>query len=94
MRIVQLSVNVQLLSVDSNKTFLKLTACYLGTPHLATRRKTMATHGSLSDFDSSKEDWSSYILRLKYYFEANEVTDSNKKKSILLSHTSQPFKMI
>ena len=45
----------------------------------------MATHGSLSAFDSSKEDWSSYILRLKYYFEANEVTDSNKKKSILLS---------
>ena len=41
----------------------------------------MATHGSLSAFDSSKEDWSSYILRLKYYFEANEVTDSNKKKS-------------
>ena len=77
-RIVQLSVDVQLLSVDSNKT-----NCVLS--HLATRRKTMATHGSLSAFDSSKEDWSSCILRLKYYFEANEVTDSNKKKSILLS---------
>ena len=31
-RIVQLSVNVQLLSVDSINTFLRLTACYLGTP--------------------------------------------------------------
>ena len=31
----------------------------------------MATHGSLTAFDPSKEDWTSYVLRLKYYFDAN-----------------------
>ena len=45
----------------------------------------MATHGTLASFDPSKEDWSSYVLRLKYYFQANGVTDTEKKKSILLT---------
>ena len=43
----------------------------------------MATDGSLFPFDLSKDDWTSYVLRLKYYFEANNVTESGKKKSIL-----------
>ena len=42
----------------------------------------MATHGSLFPFDISKDDWTSYVLRLKYYFEANNVTEAGKKKSI------------
>ena len=45
----------------------------------------MATHGSLFPFDLSKDDWTSYVLRLKYYFEANNVTEAGKKKSILLA---------
>ena len=45
----------------------------------------MATHGSLFPFDISKDDWTSYVLRLIYYFEANNVTEAGKKKSILLA---------
>ena len=45
----------------------------------------MATHGSLFPFDICKDDWTSYVLRLKYYFEANNVTEAGKKKSILLA---------
>ena len=46
----------------------------------------MATHhGALSAFEPQKEDWGSYILRLKYYFHANGVKDAGKKKAILLS---------
>ena len=45
----------------------------------------MATHGTLLAFDASKEDWTSYTLRLKYYFQANRVTDKAQKKSISLS---------
>ena len=45
----------------------------------------MATHGLLFPFDISKDDWTLYVLRLKYYFEANNVTEAGKKKSILLA---------
>ena len=45
----------------------------------------MATHGSLFPFDISKDDWTSYVMRLKYYFEANNVTEAGKKKSMLLA---------
>ena len=45
----------------------------------------MATHGSLTAFDPSKEDWTSYVLHLKYYFDANGVNDAGKKKSLLLT---------
>ena len=41
----------------------------------------MVTHGTLSVF----EDWSSYVLRLIYYFQANGVDDAAKQKSILLT---------
>ncbi len=44
----------------------------------------MATHGSVSAFNPSKEDWISYVLRLKYYFDADGVTEASKEKSILL----------
>ena len=45
----------------------------------------MATHGLLFPFDISKDDWTSYVLKLEYYFEANNVTEAGKKKSILLA---------
>ena len=45
----------------------------------------MATHGTLTAFDPGKENWTSYVLRMKFYFDANGVTDAGKKKSILLT---------
>ena len=53
--------------------------------HLATRiqgrtttTKVMATHGSVSAFDRSK-DWTSYIERLNFYFAANDVAAEAKQ---------------
>ena len=45
----------------------------------------MATHGTVSMFDPSTEDWTTYTERMKHYFVANNVTDADKKRSILLS---------
>ena len=36
-------------------------------------------------FDSSTEDWTTYTERMKHYFVANDMTDADKKRSILLS---------
>jgi hypothetical protein len=38
----------------------------------------MENHGKLEEYDS-KEEWSQYIERLEYYFEANGVDDEDKK---------------
>ena len=45
----------------------------------------MASHGTLSDFDSEREDWTSYTERLEQYFEANDVVSAVKQRTILLS---------
>ncbi len=45
----------------------------------------MAMHGTLTQFDSSQEDWSAYVERLAHYFVANDVKDAGKKRSILLA---------
>ena len=45
----------------------------------------MASHGTLSDFDSDREDWTSYTERLEQYFEANDVVSAVKQRAILLS---------
>ena len=47
----------------------------------------MATsnYGKLSEYDSSKEDWQSYIERLELYFTANDIDDEEKRKAILLT---------
>ena len=62
------------------------------TRHLATRinSSVMATHGSLSEFDSTKDDWTSYIERMDFYFIANDVTSDAKKRAILLSACGAP----
>ena len=43
------------------------------------------THGIciLPASDSSQEDWSLYILRLKYNFDANDITNASKMNSII-----------
>ncbi len=45
----------------------------------------MATHGSLGEFNDAIEDWASYSERLEMYFVANDVTNAQKKRAILLS---------
>ena len=45
----------------------------------------MASHGTLSDFYSDREDWTSYTERLEQYFEANDVVSAVKQRGILLS---------
>ena len=45
----------------------------------------MAMHGTLSQFDAKKEEWSAYIERMQHYFIANDVNNPGKKKAILLS---------
>ena len=47
----------------------------------------MATgnYGKLSEYDSSKEDWQSYIERLELYFTASDIDDEEKRKAILLT---------
>ena len=55
----------------------------------------MATHGTLSAFDSSTTNWRSYADQLNYYFIANEITTDKKKVAILLSACGQAtFKTI
>ena len=46
----------------------------------------MATkHGSIGEFDAGREDWQSYAERLEQYFVANDVTNTQKKRALLLS---------
>ena len=55
---------------------------------LATKVKqmwTMATHGSIGEFDGSAEGWTTYIERLECYFAANDVADAGKRRAILLA---------
>ena len=45
----------------------------------------MAAHGTLGEFNYSKEDWTSYAERLELYFTANDVSTAAKQQAILLS---------
>ena len=44
----------------------------------------MATFGRIEEYTES-ENWSQYIERLGYYFEANSITEAEKKRSIFLT---------
>ena len=46
----------------------------------------MGSHGTVTEFDKSKESWSSYIERLEFYFDANDVFDDTKRRAILLTN--------
>ena len=51
----------------------------------------MVYHGSISEFQPNSEDWVSYIERLQYYFQANDIADENdKKRAILLTACGLP----
>ena len=42
-------------------------------------------HGVIGEFDSTQEDWRTYVERVNLYLIANDVTEAAKKKAILLS---------
>ena len=48
--------------------------------------KMAKNHGVIGPFDSSQEDWSSYIARLQNYFIANDIAKDKaaKRWAILL----------
>ena len=41
--------------------------------------------GTLLEFDDTKDEWVEYLERMEHFFSANEITDDNKKKAIMLS---------
>ncbi len=45
----------------------------------------MATHGTLGEFNPTREDWTSYAKRLELYFTANDIVTEKKQQAILLS---------
>ena len=45
----------------------------------------MAKHGSIGEYKSEIEEWPAYAERLQHYFTANDVTNGDKKRAILLS---------
>ena len=46
----------------------------------------MATHGTVGEFNSTREDWVSYTERLVQYFVANGIAEEgDKRRAILLS---------
>ena len=44
-----------------------------------------ATHGSIGAFDSSEEEWETYVERVEIYLSANKITDAQQKRDVLLS---------
>ena len=46
---------------------------------------TMAKHGSISEYKSEVEEWPTYAEHLQHYFTANDMTNRDKKRAILLS---------
>ena len=45
----------------------------------------MAAHGTISEFSSAQETWTSYVERLEQYLAANKVEDADQHRAILLS---------
>ena len=50
---------------------------------------------TVGEFNPALDDWTSYSERVKFYFEANGVTDTSKKRARLLSSCgAQKYKLI
>ncbi len=45
----------------------------------------MAMFGTVGELVEENGDWLEYMERLKHLFDTNEITDEDKKRSILLS---------
>ena len=42
----------------------------------------MAVYGTISEFSSAQETWTSYIERLEQYLAANKVEDADQQRAI------------
>ncbi|XP_071576343.1 uncharacterized protein [Temnothorax nylanderi] len=57
--------------------------------------QNMATIGKLSEFDASKENWTSYIERFEFFTEANKITaDSGKQCTLLTAVGARTYETI
>ena len=45
----------------------------------------MARHGTVGEYDNTREDWLSYTERLQQYFAANDVRNAEKQRAIFLN---------
>ena len=54
-------------------------------PAFVKQQMVTSNYRKLSEYDSSKEDWQSYIEKLELYFIANDIDDEEKRKAILLT---------
>ena len=45
----------------------------------------MALFGKVEEFDGNREDWTQYVERLRHFFDANGITEADKKRAIFLS---------
>ena len=46
---------------------------------------SMVSYGRIEKFLPAQDDWINYAARITYHFEANSITDANRKKAVLLS---------
>ena len=51
---------------------------------MATKRTNKHLRG-IAEYDSDREDWSSYVEKIELFFIANDITDKIKKKPMLLN---------
>ena len=45
----------------------------------------MTSYGRIEEFLPAEGDWITYAKILSYYFKANSIIDTNRKKAVLLS---------
>lgn len=45
----------------------------------------MVLFGIIKEWSSEEEKWKNYVERFNFYFPANDLTNKNKKRAILLS---------
>ena len=70
------------------KKLLRSSAAWRSRVAILCKILQLATHGVIGPFDSSQEDWLSYIACLQNYFVANNITGEDKavkRRAILLS---------
>ena len=48
--------------------------------------RAIGQYRKVSDYEKDKKDWVCYIEKFMLFFEANEVEEDSKKKTILLSN--------
>lgn len=51
----------------------------------------MVTFGKISEFDASREDWKNSVEQLIFFCAANDTTDNDKKRAVLLSYCNKMF---